>query len=472
MKAAVSSLVAALLFPILAAAQDFPSLHIGDTAAAALTAPAAFTVIDPAATETLRRQVAALDAAYFRFDPHVAAETETAFRSSFTSARGEFLTAFENKFGSNRVAAASATAEPFWQFCQNYRAAENVFPANPALLALWAAGDSGNAIADEFAAKLRAQAGQHIRAKNLPAELRTSPQIRLLAAPATALAEAEHAATEMPRAKLVPLDRARAELIAAFPAGQKNAAQFLAGLLTPNCTPEAGLSRQSRAHIAEAAISALHYDAGQVIVARGEAVTARTKLALDKAARLVAQQHAARRIVAAPAPTNPAPNPWPWLALTAVLPLAGVGAWQFATRRRTEIILPARAGRRANESENEWQRRALLAEQRADRATAIVRKGLVAQLAHALSHDLIRKLVSQRTELLDSHQQAAGEMEQLAARLEKLEGTRPKEYYEARIAELEKELASKSAENRALIQARIEIARKQMAEAQGRVDLN
>ena len=114
----------------------------------------------------------------------------------------------------------------------------------------------------------------------------------------------------------------------------------------------------------------------------------------------------------------------------------------------------------------------MLAEQRADRATAIVRKGLVAQLAHALSHDLIRKLVSQRTELLDSHQQAAGEMEQLAARLEKLEGTRPKEYYEARIAELEKELASKSAENRALIQARIEIARKQMAEAQGRVDLN
>lgn len=360
MKAAATSLGAALLLPLLAAAQDFPSLQIGDPAPADLTAPAAFTVVDLAAAETLPRQVAALDAARFQSAPRAAPGGNAAFRRRFDRARVEFLTAFGNQFGSNRVAAARATAAPFWQFCKDYRAGPNSFRAQPALLALWLTGDAGTAVADELAAG-----------------------------------------------------------------------------------------------------AALHFAAGQRIVARGEVVTARTKLALDEAARLAA----ADRIPATPAA-------WPWVALAVVLPLAGVGAWRVAARRRTEMILPARAGRPAAEAENGWRQRALLAEQRADRAMTIVRKGLVPQLARALSHDLIRKLVSQRTELLDSHQQAAGEMEQLAARLEKLEGSRPQEFYEARIAELEKELATKSAENRALLQARIEIARQQLAEAQGRVDLN
>jgi hypothetical protein len=316
----------------------------------------------------------------------------------------------------------------------------------------------------------------YLRPAELPADLDTSPQVRLLTAATTpTLAEAERTAEEMPRTKLIPLDRARAALIAAFPASQKSGAQFLAGLLQANCTPETGLSRQSRTRQAEAAISALHFEAGQVIVARGEIITARTKLALDKAARLATQQRAARKLAPAKTsapPNQTAPTPWGWLALAVILPFASVGAWRIATRRRTEIIFPAKALRRADESESEWQRRALLAEQRADRATAIVRKGLVSQLARLLTNDLVKKLVSQRTELLDSHQQAASEMELLAARLEKLDSAHPKEFYEVRIAELEKELATKSAENRALLQARIEIARKQMAEAQGRVELN
>ena len=94
------------------------------------------------------------------------------------------------------------------------------------------------------------------------------------------------------------------------------------------------------------------------------------------------------------------------------------------------------------------------------------------QLARFLTQDFVKKLVSQRAELMDTQNQAANEMDLLAERLEKLEGAQPREFYERRIAELEKQLATKSEENRTLLQARIEIARKQMAAAKNRMDWN
>lgn len=480
----------ALLLPGLSFAQEIPDYDIGDRAERYHLAPAGFTIIDPEATENLRAQIAAMTPVYFRHEPKIAAAVEADFRKSFAAARERFLSALENHFATNRLDAAAAAGAPFQQFCSDYRSGRKLFPADRALLTVWARGESDAPIADALAARLRAVASQ-LCAANPPAEFRTSPQIRILTAAAPDLAAAAKTATELPRARLMTLNRAKTNLLAAFPETQQPAAKFLAALLQTNCAPEVGLSRQNRAAQTETVISAVQYTGGQLIVQRGEIITAKTKTALDKAGKLLTaraaadreratQQLAARKIAAGKTAANhteATPNPWPWLALGFLAPLTGV-ILRRQFRRPPQDLLPVRCAEIApadevtSHTEADWQRRALLAEQRAERATAIVRKGLLGQLANQLTNSLVKQLVSQRTELIAGQQQAVGEIEALAARLEKLEGTPPPNYYVQRIAALEQELASKNAENRMLLKARIEIAHKQMAEARRRTDWN
>jgi hypothetical protein len=115
-------------------------------------------------------------------------------------------------------------------------------------------------------------------------------------------------------------------------------------------------------------------------------------------------------------------------------------------------------------SEASWRQRALIAEQQAAKAQAVVRAGLMSQLAHWMSDKLTQKLVTQRAQLLDSHQKAAIEMAELEARLEKVQAPLQErlQAYERRIADLEKELTVKGEENRELIKAKIQIIRKQL----------
>jgi hypothetical protein len=123
-----------------------------------------------------------------------------------------------------------------------------------------------------------------------------------------------------------------------------------------------------------------------------------------------------------------------------------------------------------------WRERALQAEQRANQAQAIVRSGLIGQLAQWMAGRMTQSLVSQRAELLQTQQRAAMEMAELAERLEKIHAPLQERLaaYEQRIADLEKELTLKSEENRELIRAKIEILRKQweIERDQNRLEFN
>jgi hypothetical protein len=83
---------------------------------------------------------------------------------------------------------------------------------------------------------------------------------------------------------------------------------------------------------------------------------------------------------------------------------------------------------------------------------------------------LIRGMFQQRRELLNSQQKAEMEMRLLEQRLEQLQAPLQERIatYEQRIVELERELASKGQENRDLIQARISLARHQLAQERNR----
>lgn len=114
---------------------------------------------------------------------------------------------------------------------------------------------------------------------------------------------------------------------------------------------------------------------------------------------------------------------------------------------------------------SEWKARALAAEARADKAAALLQTRLMPQLARWMMNELIQRLLHQRTDLMTSQQRAEQEVSELERRLEKLHAPLEDRLkaYEQRIAELERDLAAKGAENRELIQARIESARQKLA---------
>lgn len=112
-----------------------------------------------------------------------------------------------------------------------------------------------------------------------------------------------------------------------------------------------------------------------------------------------------------------------------------------------------------------WKARALAAEARADTAAALLKTRLMPQLARWMMNELIQRLLHQRTGLMTSQQRAEQDVSELERRLEKLHAPLEDRLkaYEQRIAELERDLAAKGAQNRELIQARIESARQKLA---------
>jgi len=108
-----------------------------------------------------------------------------------------------------------------------------------------------------------------------------------------------------------------------------------------------------------------------------------------------------------------------------------------------------------------WQQRALAAEQKADRAHAAIRAGVLVQL----KQKLLGSLVSQRGQMLETQRSAAAELAELERRLNELHAPLQERLrvYEARIADLEKALAVKGEENRELIKTKIQMMRKQLA---------
>ena len=112
------------------------------------------------------------------------------------------------------------------------------------------------------------------------------------------------------------------------------------------------------------------------------------------------------------------------------------------------------------------KKRALAAEQRAARATELVRKGLVPHLARLMKETLFYGVASQRAHLLKMQQAGAAQVAELEQRLVKIQSQLQGRLtaYERRIAELEKEVSNKDEANRELLAARIQMV-KQTLEA-------
>ena len=113
---------------------------------------------------------------------------------------------------------------------------------------------------------------------------------------------------------------------------------------------------------------------------------------------------------------------------------------------------------------SDWKERALIAERQAAQSSAVIRAGLLPHLAQWFKHKLVRGLLTQRSRLIHTQENAELELVELEARLAKLHAPMEQRLscYRERIAELERELAAKGQENREIIQAKIALTRKRL----------
>jgi endonuclease/exonuclease/phosphatase family metal-dependent hydrolase len=117
------------------------------------------------------------------------------------------------------------------------------------------------------------------------------------------------------------------------------------------------------------------------------------------------------------------------------------------------------------------RQRALAAEQRAEEATAVIRSGLIPYLSHWLKQKLVRKLIADRAQLLETQQVATLKVAAVEERLARIEQQvqRQNSAYQERIEALTRELILAKEESRELIRARITQVKAEMEAARARL---
>jgi hypothetical protein len=133
-------------------------------------------------------------------------------------------------------------------------------------------------------------------------------------------------------------------------------------------------------------------------------------------------------------------------------------------------IIPTRPIVHIESETEQWRRRALAAEERADKHAEAMRRGLMPQMRRWLKEKLTRKLIADRSELLETQQTAALKAMAVDERLSKIESQIQQQnaVYQRRIEELTRELVAAKEENRELIRAKIAQVKSEMEAARAR----
>jgi hypothetical protein len=266
-----------------------------------------------------------------------------------------------------------------------------------------------------------------------------------------------------------------------FPAEQQLLARALAALIEPNCFPDVPYTQLTRGTAVYKLTVSDHFDAGDVIIRRGEKLDAKTCAALAALnEKLKANPPAPPTTTAAapappkpvtPAPPAPAPTRKPAIApqTSAGSPAAPAPNTGF---RHHDLILTLAGVSMISLLLAGWQ---FFKERKRVKAAVSVaqvplpfpdpiKDNLTPQVAQAVREAVQQELAMQRRELLMAQQSAAKEIAALVQRLDELQVPMQErlQAYEARIHMLEKELALRNDENRELLKMKIEMTNRQL----------
>ena len=490
---------------------SIPDYKIGDVATQEIAAPFKMVVLNTEETKILRDKEALRVPAIFRFDPRGFDVTE--YNLLLEYKRGEFLNKVESSFGRRSIQPELVSLARFKGLAGDFLRQNRNFPLTTNLLELWAQGESDEPARSVFANKLRDAAGHYIRADSLPPNLKLGPQARIVAT--TNVGEkltedfVEPNSILTPRTNVLPLARARTELLKSFPPEEQSVGRTLAVLLHENCVLELELTLAARARKTDPLWVADHYEPGEVILKSGQTVDAKVMAALDQLREKMKvgqlEQQAAETHLQTQQKVEQ--NHWLLVSVAALSLVLLLAILQLAKRKTPASVLPVKfsssnpgdmliacpsceekivvplAGIRelalppANEtSETAWKQRALSAEARAEMTAKAAREGLISHLAHLLKDKFVTRIVRHRAGLLDTHEKAGTSVAALEARLREVNAPLQDRLaaYQNRIAELEKELTVRGEENRELIKAKIQLAKTQseIAQAKEKMELN
>ena len=302
-----------LVFVLAAApvpAADFGNYHVGDQATEDVATPVALEIIDPTATASLKFEEALKTPAIFDYYPDTAAIVAKRFTQIAAEVHSNFIGAISTTFHSPKVGEDVINSADFGYMVTAFNIKSKVFPVTTELAADWARGNDGHALLDRSLEAL----GRNvlIRADELPADFIVGETVRLAPMPpgagripgVRADSMTPEAAVQQGKLALetevITLTQARNLLRQQFPADQQPYAHALAAFLQPNCLADAAVTALIRSNATRQLTVAQHYDAGQIIVHRGETVDAGKKAALDAVAErmmpaLLRQQLAAER---------------------------------------------------------------------------------------------------------------------------------------------------------------------------------
>ncbi len=441
------------------AAPGYPNYHVGDVAGVDVTTPVALEVVDPAATVALRAAKAKEVPVVFRSFPVATNGLRLEFLSAFSRAQANYLAALAANFQTQRVDAETIGTEQFQKFFTSFNQ-QSRFPVTTELAVAWARGDDGHEVRDSLLGRLTQVSMQPIRADELPEGFVPGNTVRLV----TVTAAGQKLSVEdvgrgrlTPESELLTLSQAEKLFDEGFSPAEQPCARAVAGLLKPNCFPDAPLTELA-ANVAVCQLVATeHIAAGTTILRQGDRVDARGKAALDALNDILAAN--AARAAAAPvtvqANVKAAQKPslsmppttkrsvavWVVPALSTIcvgaLLLAG---WQALKLRKPAVMVPVVSNALAYPPE------------------------VMTQITQGVRDAVMQELALQRRELLLAQQTAAEEVAQLIRRLDGLQLPiqQREEAYEARIRSLEQELAQRKEENQELLKLKLEIVRRQL----------
>jgi hypothetical protein len=463
-------------------AADLPNYQIGDQATNDVTTPVALEVIDPKATASLKFEEAIKTPAVFRYYPDTAAVVEQQFQQVCAATQSNFVAAVENTFHAQKVGDEVISSADFGYLLTAFNVKNKDFPVINELAVEWAHGNDGQSILNHSLETIRAIAKETVRADDLPEQFLIGETVRLVPmktgdeklTPETALRQGNL----IVQGNIITLTEAQNQLRKQFPTEQQPYARALAALLRANCVADPAVTEMIRDNATHQLTVARHFDAGQVIIHRGEVVDNGIKAALDVLndklmPGLLNQQVAAERAHAEQEQEQ---------AQTARLQALQAG--QLAQQARDESLKMQGEAARVQEQARKDRARNL---QMVSIAGGVAAVSLVAvgwiilrrkktatqpsmaadigpKVAQAVRDAVMQEMALQRRELMVAQQMAADEIAELVQRLDQVQAPLQErlQAYEAQIQRLEGELAARNEENRELLKAKIELMRRQM----------
>lgn len=453
-----------------ASAKELTEYRIGDRVETDVITPLPLMVVDPAETDALKDKEAQRIPVVFRFDKSAATSVETDLREKYSLARSNFLFLMHSSFHHTRLEEQQVATEQFDKLIASFKKRDKLFPLTDELAREWALGREGLAEQIKIMARVRELMEQPIRYDNLTNAPKIGSRVTLVAVKSPedklGLDDLKNRGQSVTKTNLLTMSRARLALREKFSRDEEDAAKFAARCLVENCFVETELTLAARTRHTEALFVADNYQAGQIIARQGQLVDRKIMAALSQLQEKTVAGRLQQQVAHEKDLVTQIRERTKWLVgilIAAAALFCGALAWFLLRNRKSASLLPAVVTPNPTglpTADSEWQQRAIAAEEKAAKAHEAIRSGVIAQL----KDKAVMSLAEQRSDMLEAQQAAALEMAELEKRLNELHAPLQDRLraYESRIADLEKVLVAKGAENRELLKAKIELMRKQL----------